>query len=220
MNKTKKIFGVIFAAIILISIFTLCSFANGEADLTPEGETFTVLLGDVDLDGKITAADARYALRMSIRLDGVPYLDFPNDKIFILRTAAADINKNGKITAANARKILRIAVRLEADYEPEYVTVTIPETIPEFISNFEITGTVLENDGKTLFVKADEEAFEIIYSDKVYVSIEDTILLDADDNEISAGDIAVGEKVRIYFDGFSHGSGPSQISDCVKLQIL
>ena len=59
--------------------------------------------GDVDGNGKITAADARLALRISAKLE----------KATELQTTVADMDKNGKITAADARKILRISAKLE-----------------------------------------------------------------------------------------------------------
>ncbi len=59
--------------------------------------------GDVDGNGKITAADARLALRISAKLE----------KATEYQTRIADMDKNGKITAADARKILRISAKLE-----------------------------------------------------------------------------------------------------------
>ncbi len=60
-------------------------------------------LGDVDDDGKITAADARLALRISVNLEK------PTED----QKMAADIDGNGSVTAADARIILRISVNLE-----------------------------------------------------------------------------------------------------------
>lgn len=59
--------------------------------------------GDVDGNGKITAADARLALRISAKLE----------KATEYQTRIADMDKNNKITAADARKILRISAKLE-----------------------------------------------------------------------------------------------------------
>lgn len=59
--------------------------------------------GDVDGDGKVTAADARLALRAST---GLAKLD-TNAK------NAADVNYDGKVTAADARIILRRAAGLK-----------------------------------------------------------------------------------------------------------
>lgn len=62
-----------------------------------------IMLGDVDGDGKVTAADARLVLRAAVGLELLS-----GDAL-----KAADINKDGKITAADARLVLRKAVGLE-----------------------------------------------------------------------------------------------------------
>ena len=62
-------------------------------------------LGDVNLDGKVTAADARLVLRMAAHLEPYPEADsvvFKN----------ADVNGNGRITAVDARIILRVVAAL------------------------------------------------------------------------------------------------------------
>lgn len=63
-----------------------------------------VVPGDIDNDGKITAADARFALRASVKLEIL------SDK----QKLAADIDSNGSVTASDARTILRISVGLES----------------------------------------------------------------------------------------------------------
>ena len=80
---------------------TLCKAVVDEraiAALKEEGKP-----GDVDGNGKITAADARLALRISAKLE----------KATEYQTRIADMDKNNKITAADARKILRISAGLE-----------------------------------------------------------------------------------------------------------
>lgn len=59
--------------------------------------------GDVNADGKITAADARLTLRASAKLQTLTTKE----------AVLADINSDGKITASDARKILRISAKLE-----------------------------------------------------------------------------------------------------------
>lgn len=72
-----------------------------------------IMLGDVDADGKVSAADARLALRYSVRLENLT-----PDGIF-----RADTDSNGIITASDARTILRISVglaeskRIESQYD-------------------------------------------------------------------------------------------------------
>ena len=61
--------------------------------------------GDVNGDGKITAADARIVLRISAKLDSMENYNLPLE--------AFDVTGDGKLTAADARKILRISAKLE-----------------------------------------------------------------------------------------------------------
>ncbi len=62
-----------------------------------------VLMGDLDIDGKVTAIDARTALRISAQIEkGTAY-----------QITVADMNADGRITAIDARKILRIAAQLD-----------------------------------------------------------------------------------------------------------
>ncbi len=68
-----------------------------------ESEELLYTIGDINNDGKITAADARLALRASVGLE----------KFNETEALAADIDKNKKITAADARMILRASVGLE-----------------------------------------------------------------------------------------------------------
>ena len=64
------------------------------------------LLGDVNLDGKVTAADARLALRIAANLDPMPAEDSVQFK-------NADVNNDKKLTAQDARTILRVVARLQ-----------------------------------------------------------------------------------------------------------
>lgn len=64
-------------------------------------------LGDVNLDGKITAADARLVLRISARLE-----EYPDVGSVVFKNA--DVNGDGVITAADARIILRVSAGLSS----------------------------------------------------------------------------------------------------------
>ena len=75
------------------------------ADGSTEQAAVDFKLGDVNGDGKITAKDARFALRKAVGLESYA----PESREF----KACDINKDGKVTASDARKILRAAVGLE-----------------------------------------------------------------------------------------------------------
>ena len=61
-----------------------------------------VIKGDVNGDGKVTAADAREALRASAKLE----------TLTAEQKKAADMNGDNKITAADAQRILREVARL------------------------------------------------------------------------------------------------------------
>ena len=68
-------------------------------------DTEPFLPGDVDDDGKVTAADARLALRAAVGLEAYA----PGSRAFL----AADVDFDGLLTAGDARAILRAAVGLE-----------------------------------------------------------------------------------------------------------
>ncbi len=61
------------------------------------------IMGDADGNGKVTASDARTALRFAA------YIDIPDEKQVML----CDTNGDGKVTAADARTILRTAAYIE-----------------------------------------------------------------------------------------------------------
>ncbi len=79
------------------------------AQIAPDGTETDVpsvpdiLAGDVDGNGKVTAGDARKALRISA------HLAEPTERELL----AADLDSNGKVTAGEARKILRVSARLD-----------------------------------------------------------------------------------------------------------
>ena len=61
-----------------------------------------LIKGDVDIDGKITAKDARLALRHSAQLDTLDEKGF----------AAADVNNDSKVNASDARAIIRFSAKI------------------------------------------------------------------------------------------------------------
>ncbi len=61
------------------------------------------ILGDADLDGRVTAKDARLALRASAKLHTLTPTGF----------RAADLDGNGRVTAGEARRILRVSAKLD-----------------------------------------------------------------------------------------------------------
>ncbi len=83
-------------------------------DPTPDDPTPDPLFGDIDFDGKVTASDARLALRRAVGLEA--YAQGTN--AFLV----SDVDFDGKVTASDARLILRGAVGLEdpADWLAAY----------------------------------------------------------------------------------------------------
>ena len=84
-----------FSALFLAIIFSASFFINARTETS-------VLLGDVNNDGKITAADARITLLASAKLYSAPDIE------------SADIDNDNIITAIDARYILRAAASLES----------------------------------------------------------------------------------------------------------
>lgn len=106
-NIIKKTTLIILSIIILLSI-SITSLAETISENTSEKPEDTIIFdesefGDVNNDGKKTAADARLLLRCSAHLEDI--------SVRIL--TYGDYDKNGKITSADARTALRIAASLE-----------------------------------------------------------------------------------------------------------
>ncbi len=76
------------------TVYFLSTYSNAEDDR---------VIGDADNNGKVTAADARIALRVSANLASIDPLS----------QGLIDLDGDGKVTAAEARKILRASARLE-----------------------------------------------------------------------------------------------------------
>lgn len=88
----KRLVGIISGIIALILSFTVSAFAYNT--------------GDVDGNGKHTAADARLVLRYSAKLE-----NFNAEQ-----KKAADVDNNGKVSAADARYILRVSAKLDKPF--------------------------------------------------------------------------------------------------------
>ncbi len=106
----KKVLNTLFGFIL---IFLLCISASAK----------TVLLGDVDMNGTVTASDARTVLRVSAQLEELEESIIP----------VADADKDGRITSSDARKILRISSMLDENENIDisdtvYVNKFMPET--------------------------------------------------------------------------------------------
>lgn len=131
----KKIFTALFSLILALTL------AFG---------AFSALMGDVDLNGKITASDARAVLRYSAKLSTLT-----RDQL-----AVSDINSDSRVTAADARIILRISAKLENinDYikEPETKDETEITTSKSTVSDKKLTSNEIYTLAKeyTLTIKS------------------------------------------------------------------
>lgn len=98
----------------LISVILVFAMLFSSAAFLVNAEG-SVKLGDVNGDGKVTAMDARLALRAAAQVD----------VLTDAQLKAADTDFNGRITAMDARAILRAAAQIEA--LPEMPTETTTE---------------------------------------------------------------------------------------------
>ena len=92
MTRTKK-----QIAIVLTLVMTLCALSGLSLPASAANN-----IGDTDGDGKVTARDARFVLRVSARLETATEE----------QRASAEVDGDGKITAKDARIILRVSARL------------------------------------------------------------------------------------------------------------
>lgn len=117
----KKAIAVLTSFVFMMTLLALPVSAAQE-----DGPSFgdSILLGDANLDGVISAGDARIALRASVDLEELNELQF----------LCADFTQDGKVTADDARMILRTSVGLEGDVtpptEPEDPTVPVEPEPP------------------------------------------------------------------------------------------
>lgn len=95
----KRIFAMLMVLVLVFSAVPAVSAA-------------ALTTGDSDGDGKITAADARFTLRCSVKLE-TP--DAQQKKVL-------DVNKDGVLSAADARSVLRRSVGLS---DPTYLSLSL-----------------------------------------------------------------------------------------------
>ncbi len=126
----KKIFASSFICALMLFAFAFISSA------------VTVVPGDFDLNGKVTASDARAILRIAAKLD--------NEKDG-MKLVAADINSDGIINASDARNALRLAAKID-NTEYEVHDVEIEKGTPADCTHDGLTDkAVCKTSGKVLF---------------------------------------------------------------------
>ncbi len=91
----------------------------------------TVLKGDFDMNGRITAMDARSILRVGAKID-----ECTADQLTI-----SDMNNDGRITAMDARTVLRISAKIDtSDETVEIGSETTTEDNNDNIERKELSG--------------------------------------------------------------------------------
>lgn len=101
-TRRSKILPVMLSLLIALAVGTTIFAQQLPKLVYAAGSSF--VLGDVDKDGKVTAADARLALRAAV---GLETYKKGSDEF-----KRADYDESGDLTAADARCILRVAVGL------------------------------------------------------------------------------------------------------------
>lgn len=159
-------------------------------------EVVKQLLGDTDNDGKFTAADARTALRASVRLDILSEED----------NVVADTDCDGKVTAADARTILRVSAKLQV-----FKIDVEQETLIRRYAHLQNTTKELTVQGETLKAAyaGPKKAEGVQKHDRlVYVTA---------DNEVLQYDAVTGDLV--FLQRLRKNENPSRISETQALKI-
>ncbi len=124
---------------------------SGNEIIFSDGRKITaVYLGDINADGKISAQDARIALRSSVELE----------ELNEWQLVAANTDFEKTVTAKDARKILRASVELE--YSSDWFSSLSSSMITELTSLYSVSS--LSDDGTVLgeFIKKSVENFESV----------------------------------------------------------
>ena len=120
MRRSLKTLLITLVALVCAMLFMFTAFANS--------------LGDVDNDGKVTAGDARLALRAAVGLES--YAEGSAE------FKAADADHDNKLTASDARLILRAAVGLEdLSGDCDHVWETYPNAAGTAVFNWKTEKT-------------------------------------------------------------------------------
>ena len=151
-RKLCKIVSVITLAIMCLSIAVV-----------PVGAA--AYYGDIDMDGNVSASDARKVLRHSAKIQ---LLD---DSLF----ARADVNLDEKITASDARLILRVAAKLDEfeEYEDAVIDQIELDEYNGIRSNklpYEVKGLKIES----ISYNADEDEVQLAIRNKTGHAVENS----------------------------------------------
>lgn len=120
----------------LLSTGCIIQLSDGETALDT---VFVAVTGDADGNGKVTAADARLALRHSARLT----------ELGAVPKIACDVDFDGRTTASDARKILRAAAGLQpldSLLEEPVSTENVISVSATYVGEAPVAGDILDRD--------------------------------------------------------------------------
>lgn len=141
-----------------------------DPDPDPKPPVTEYSLGDVNNDGKITAADARIVLRVSAKLET---LNSDAEQY-------ADIDSNGKITAADAKIVLRISAQL--DSIDNYKSNPTPPNTPDTDKKISLSGIKSKSELENIIGELDRVEDED--GDYYFVNKSESVMLYINDNDI------------------------------------
>lgn len=101
MRKILKISSLVLCFVLLLSSFSIVAFAEGETN-EETNEEETILLGDMDLNGKVETSDARLILRLAANME------IATDDMLLM----GDMNSDGAITVEDAVLALKQALSI------------------------------------------------------------------------------------------------------------
>ncbi len=101
MRKILKISSMVLCFVLLLSSFSIVAFAEGETN-EETNEEETILLGDMDLNGKVETSDARLILRLAANME------IATDDMLLM----GDMNSDGAITVEDAVLALKQAISI------------------------------------------------------------------------------------------------------------
>lgn len=127
----KKITAVILSFVMLLALCVPAFAATGVA-------AKDIIMGDLDSNKKITATDARLALRAASKLDANNY-----------DVNAYDTDGNGKLTAADARTILRVAAKLQ-NFDIGFDANWVPNAVGAFSRNTYSMDASMKSEGVSM----------------------------------------------------------------------